>query len=98
MATTAASRSLHRLLSSLTVIEHSAGTLAPSNLKTLTAAKQLGGPVTALIAGSEAAKLAADVAKFDGVEKVLVASNEAYDHVSFSIPQTQVTKPIANAV
>lgn len=79
----AASRSsLNRLLSTLTLIEHSAGSLAPSNLNTLSAAKQLGGPITALVAGSQAAKLAADVAKFDGVEKVLVAANEAYDHVS----------------
>lgn len=69
-----------RLLSSLTLIEHTAGSLAPSNLNTLTAAKQLGGSITALVAGSQAAKVAAEVAKFEGVEKVLVANNEAYDH------------------
>lgn len=73
--------SLNRLLSSLTLIEHSSGALSPSNLNTLTAAKQLGGPITALVAGSDASKIAAEVAKFDGVDKVLVANNEAYDKV-----------------
>lgn len=80
-ATLATSLRLNRLLSSLTLIEHSAGSLSPSNLNTLTAAKQLGGSITALVAGSQAAKVAQEVAKFDGVEKVLVATNEAYDKV-----------------
>lgn len=73
-----------RLLSTLTIIEHSQGKLSPSNLNTLTAAKQLGGPINALIAGKDAKTVASEVAKFDGVEKVLVAENEAYDHVCIS--------------
>ncbi|KAF5100252.1 hypothetical protein D0Z00_001354 [Geotrichum galactomycetum] len=77
--TLARSVRLNRLLSTLTIIEHSGGVLAPSNLNTLSAAKQLGGPITALVAGSQASKVASEVAKFDGVEKVLVANNEAYD-------------------
>lgn len=80
--TFARSVKLNRLLSTLTIIEHNAGVLAPANLNTLSAAKQLGGPITALVAGSQASKVAAEVAKFDGVEKVLVANNEAYDKVS----------------
>lgn len=80
--TLARSVRLNRLLSTLTIIEHTGGVLAPSNLNTLSAAKQLGGPITALVAGSQASKVASEVAKFDGVEKVLVANNEAYDRVS----------------
>lgn len=45
----------------------------------MTAASQIGGPVTALVAGSTAPAVATEVAKIPGIEKVLVASNGAYD-------------------
>ncbi|KAK7204143.1 electron transfer flavoprotein subunit alpha, mitochondrial precursor [Myxozyma melibiosi] len=69
--------SLHssRLLSTLAVLESS----APS-YSVLSAAAKVGGPLTVLLAGSNAASAAESVAKFDGVEKVLTASSGAYDH------------------
>lgn len=74
-----------RLLSTLTLIEHGNGAALPGSLSALAAAKQLGGPVTALIAGSEGSQVAQQVAKVDGVEKVLVAGNEVYNH---GMPET----------
>lgn len=57
---------------SLVVVEHKGGKVAPPTLNTLTAAAELGGPVTALLAGSgESVSQAADeIAQVDGVKKV----------------------------
>lgn len=68
-----------RFASTLTVIEHANGSILPSTFKTLTAASQIGGPVTALVAGTDAPAVASEVAKIPGLEKVLVAPNGAYD-------------------
>lgn len=68
-----------RFASTLAIIEHSNGTILPSTFKTLTAAKQVGGDLTALVVGSEASSIASQVSKIDGISKVLVANNSAYD-------------------
>ncbi|BFZ61434.1 Electron transfer flavoprotein alpha-subunit [Saitoella coloradoensis] len=68
-----------RLLSTLAILEHRQGKWNSNSLSALTAATQLGPAVTAFIAGSDAAKMAAEAAKFKGVEKVLTVENDAYD-------------------
>ncbi|KAK9459636.1 electron transfer flavoprotein domain-containing protein [Lipomyces oligophaga] len=64
-----------RLLSSLAVLDAN----APS-YNVLSAAGKLGAPVTVLLAGTKAAVVAEQAAKFAGVEKVITASSDAYDH------------------
>lgn len=68
-----------RFASTLAVIEHLNGSILPSTLKTLTAAKDIGGPITALVAGADASAVASQVSKLDGIDKVLVANNGSYD-------------------
>ena len=67
-------------MSTLLYIEHANGQVKDASLKALTAAKQLGEPVHALVlgSGSKAAAEAAD--KLEGVEKVLNAEDAVYDH------------------
>lgn len=69
-----------RSLSTLAIIEQSNGKIQGSTLNALTAAKELGGDVTAIVAGSKSADVAAQVAKIAGIAKVLTASSGAYDH------------------
>ncbi len=67
-------------MSTLLFVEHADGRIKDGTLKALSAATQLGAPVHALVAGSNA-KAAADAAsKLEGVEKVLLAEDAAYDH------------------
>ncbi|RPA86072.1 electron transfer flavo protein domain-containing protein [Ascobolus immersus RN42] len=70
---------LRNLLSTLAVLEHREGALNPISRNTITAAKKLGGEVTAFLAGSEAKKVAAEAGKLEGVDKVLIAESSAYD-------------------
>lgn len=76
---------LARLLSSLAVLEQRDGKLNPSSLSAVTAAQKLGGSVTALVAGSAIKGVAEEVAKVNGIEKVLFVENGAYDRASTSI-------------
>lgn len=57
----------------LVLAEHTNSALSSATAKAVTAAKQLGGDVHVLVAGSGASAAAADAAKIDGVAKVLVA-------------------------
>jgi electron transfer flavoprotein alpha subunit len=57
----------------LVLAEHTNSALNSATAKAVTAAKQLGGDVHVLVAGSGAGSAAADAAKIDGVAKVLVA-------------------------
>ncbi|KAI5839265.1 hypothetical protein DFP73DRAFT_562122 [Morchella snyderi] len=68
-----------RLLSTLAVLEHKEGKLLPQSFPVITAATKLGDSVTALLAGTDAASVAAQVAKLNGVSKILTVSNGAYD-------------------
>ncbi|CAM1511104.1 Fc.00g086170.m01.CDS01 [Cosmosporella sp. VM-42] len=68
-----------RLLSTLAILEQRDGQLNHGSLSAFTAAKKLGGTVHGFIAGSKAKGVAEEAAKVDGVEKILVVDNGAYD-------------------
>lgn len=71
-----------RLDNTLAVLEHRDGELQARSLNVVTAAAKFGQPVTAFLAGTEAKDVAAKVAKLQGVDKVMVVANGAYDKVS----------------
>lgn len=81
MTPVASLSALAKLLSSLAVFEQRDGTLNPSSLASVTAAQKFGGPITAIIAGSNIKAVAEKVAKVKGVEKVVAIDNAAYDKV-----------------
>jgi electron transfer flavoprotein alpha subunit len=63
------------------------GKLGDATAKALTAAKELGAPVTVLVAGEAVGEAAEAAAKLDGVAKALVADAPAYAH--------QLAEPVA---
>ena len=67
-------------MSTLLYIEHANGQVKDASLKALTAAKELGQPVHALVLGSGSKAAAEAAAKLEGVEKVLNAEDAVYDH------------------
>ncbi|HEU4651144.1 MAG TPA: electron transfer flavoprotein subunit alpha/FixB family protein, partial [Croceibacterium sp.] len=68
-------------MTALVLVEHEGGVVKDATLAAVTAASQLG-PVHALVAGNGAAAGVADaMAKVAGVEKVLLASDPAYEHM-----------------
>ncbi len=56
------------------------GKLSDAIPKVVTAARQLGAPVHVLVAGSDCRAAAEAAARFEGVEKVLLADSPAYGH------------------
>ena len=64
----------------LVIAEHSNAALGAATLNTVTAAKAIGGDVHVLVAGAGRAAAAGAAAKVDGVSKVLVADDAAYEH------------------
>jgi electron transfer flavoprotein alpha subunit len=62
----------------LLLAEHDNATLSDQTAKTLTAASQIGGDVTVLVAGSGAQAAADEAAKLSGVSKVLLADDASY--------------------
>ncbi len=67
-------------MATLLIAEHDNSSLKEATAKALTAAAALGGPVHVLVAG-KGAKAAADAAaQLAGVEKVLLADADAYQH------------------
>lgn len=72
---------LSRLISSLAILEHREGKLQTGSLGSITAARKVGGSVTAFIAGSGAKSVAEEAAKVDGLEKIITVENAAYDKV-----------------
>ena len=67
-------------MSVLLIAEHDNQTLSPATAKALTAAKQLGGDVDVLVAGSGCGGVAAAAATLDGVSKVVVADAGHLEH------------------
>lgn len=67
-------------MSILVIAEHDNQALKPSTLSTLAAAAQIGGDVTLLVAGNGCAAAGDAAAKAEGVAKVLLVDNPAYDH------------------
>lgn len=67
-------------LDTLAFVEAVNGKIAPSSLSAITAAKALGQPVTAILAGPEGEKSAVEAAKIDGIAGVVLAKGAQYDH------------------
>src|SRR3954470_10174053 len=67
-------------MTTLLLAEHDNKSLKDATNKALTAAKQMGGDVHVLVAGSGAKAVADAAAKLDGVAKVLLAAAPAYEH------------------
>ena len=55
--------------------------LQSSSLSAVTAAQQLGGSVTGVVAGSDIATVAEKAARIKGVDKIIKIDNGAYDRV-----------------
>jgi electron transfer flavoprotein alpha subunit len=64
----------------LLLAKHDNKALNEATRKALTAAKDLGAPVHVLVAGHNAKAVADAAAKLEGVEKVLLADDAAYEH------------------
>ncbi|XP_067829629.1 electron transfer flavoprotein subunit alpha, mitochondrial [Heptranchias perlo] len=69
---------LQRLQSTLVLAEHNNEKLTPITLNAITAAKQLGGDVCCLVAGTNCGKVVEEVSKVQGVTKILVAQNDTF--------------------
>ncbi len=67
-------------MSILVFAEHDNSTLKAETLKTVAAAQAIGGDITILVAGHNCQDVAQAAAKVNGVSKVLVADNAAYEH------------------
>ena len=74
---------LARLLSTLAILEQRDGKLSHASLSAVTAAQKLGGSITGFLAGSGVKPVAEEAAKVDGLEKILMVENAAYDKVVF---------------
>ncbi|NND50627.1 MAG: electron transfer flavoprotein subunit alpha/FixB family protein [Rhizobiales bacterium] len=64
----------------LVVAEHDNDELKDATAKVVTAAGEIGSPVHVLVAGKGCGDVAAEAAKLAGVEKVLVAEADHYEH------------------
>lgn len=69
------------LLSTLAILEQREGQLNKGSLSAIAAAKKLGGPIHAFIAGNNAISSAQEASKTEGLEKVVVVNNGAYERV-----------------
>jgi len=67
-------------MSILVFAEHDNNELKADTLKTVAAAQAIGGDITLLVAGLNCSAVAEQAAKVNGVNKVLVADNAAYEH------------------
>jgi len=67
-------------INALVIAEHDNAGIRPATLNTVTAAKQLGGAVTVLVAGSGSLAAARAAAAIDGVAKVLHADADVFAH------------------
>jgi len=67
-------------INALVIAEHDNAGVRPATLNVVTAAKQLGGAVTVLIAGSGSSGAASAAAAIDGVAKVLHADADFFAH------------------
>jgi electron transfer flavoprotein alpha subunit len=68
----------------LAVLEQRDGKLNAGSLSAFTAAKKLGGSIHGFVAGSSVGEAAKEASKVDGVEKIIVVDNEAYEKVRLS--------------
>ncbi|TQS39448.1 hypothetical protein Golomagni_00028 [Golovinomyces magnicellulatus] len=84
---------LVRLSSSLAVLEQKDGKLNPNALRVVTAARQLKGSVTGFLAGGDIQTLVKEAAKIQGIEKIVVVENAAYDK---GLPETFASLLVEN--
>jgi len=61
------------------VVEHNNEKLNPVTLNTLTAASKIGGEITCLVTGTKCGGVVDELSKAQGVKKILVAENEAFN-------------------
>jgi electron transfer flavoprotein alpha subunit len=67
-------------MSTLVIAEHDNAELKPATYVALAAAQAIGGDIDVLVAGAGVDAVATQAAAADGVSKVLVADNAAYEH------------------
>ncbi len=67
-------------MSILVIAEHDNSTLKAETLKTVAAAQAIGGDITLLVAGLNCQAVAEAATKVNGVSKVLLSDNAAYEH------------------
>jgi electron transfer flavoprotein alpha subunit len=67
-------------MATLVYAEHDNASLNAATLNVVAAAKAIGGDITILVAGSGCAAVADEAAKVEGVSKVLLADNAAYEN------------------
>ena len=67
-------------MAALLFAEHDGSVLNEATAKSLTAAREMGGDVTVLCAGSSCGGVAGEAASLEGVSRVICAENEAYGH------------------
>ena len=64
----------------LVIAEHDNNNLKPATLNTVAAANAIGGPVHILVAGNSCQSVADEAAAVDGVEKIILADDSAYEN------------------
>lgn len=67
-------------MSILVIAEHDNSSLKAETLKTVNAAQKIGGDITLLVAGHNCQNVVEAASKVNGVSKVLVCDNAAYEH------------------
>ncbi|KGJ96285.1 electron transfer flavoprotein subunit alpha/FixB family protein [Colwellia psychrerythraea] len=67
-------------MSILVIVEHDNSSLKAETLKTVNAAQKIGSDITLLVAGFNCQNVVEAATKVNGVSKVLVADNAAYEH------------------
>lgn len=70
---------LARLASTLAILEQREGSLNSASLGAVTAGQKLGGSVHGFIAGKDIKGVAEKAAKAQGLEKIIMVDNEAYE-------------------
>jgi electron transfer flavoprotein alpha subunit len=67
-------------MTTLVIAEHDNASIKSSTRNTVTAAVELGAPITLLVVGSDCQAAASEAANIAGVSKVIVADSQAYAH------------------
>jgi electron transfer flavoprotein alpha subunit len=70
---------LHRLASTLAILEQREGGLNSGSLSAVTAGEKIGGPIHGFLAGKNVKAVAEQAAKVKGLEKIIMVENEAYE-------------------
>jgi len=82
-------------MSTLVIAEHDNTNLKPATLNTVAAANVIGGAVHMLVAGNACQSVADEAAAIDGVEKVILAEDSAYEN-QLAESAANLIKSIAN--